>query len=330
MVQTVLIGIAAGAASALLFASLASGSLLAISLFYLAPLPVMIAALGWGHVAGLIAAAAASIALGLLFGSALFITFVAGVALPAWWLGYLALLGRQAPAPGPDAIEWYPVGRLVLWAALLGAGLAIVLGALLVMATNSDVGVDGDSLQAAIRRALERLLRQQTETPADSPLLLPGAADGDAMLDFLATWIPRLAAIPPTINNVVNLWLAGRIVRLSGRLPRPWPELSAIRFPPQATMLLAAALTGSFLPGLPGLLAWILTACLVTAYALLGFAVVHATTHSLNGRGFILAGLYALVGVFGWPGLVIALVGIADTAIDIRGRVARRRPPPPA
>ena len=57
MMQIVLIGLGAGAAAALLFASVVSGSLAAIFLFYLAPLPILIAALGWSHWAGLIAAA---------------------------------------------------------------------------------------------------------------------------------------------------------------------------------------------------------------------------------------------------------------------------------
>src|ERR1035438_5291786 len=43
-----------------------------------------------------------------------------GVGLPAWWLGYLALLARPASAIDPK-LEWYPVGKLVLWAALLSA-----------------------------------------------------------------------------------------------------------------------------------------------------------------------------------------------------------------
>ena len=52
MMQIVLIGIGAGAATALLFASVASGSLISVLLFYLAPLPILIAALGWSHWAG--------------------------------------------------------------------------------------------------------------------------------------------------------------------------------------------------------------------------------------------------------------------------------------
>ena len=49
MMQVTLIGIGAGAATALLFASVASGSALSVLLFYLAPLPILIAAMGWSH-----------------------------------------------------------------------------------------------------------------------------------------------------------------------------------------------------------------------------------------------------------------------------------------
>ena len=49
MMQIVLIGLGAGAASALLFASIASGSLLSFALANFAQLPIMLAAIGWTH-----------------------------------------------------------------------------------------------------------------------------------------------------------------------------------------------------------------------------------------------------------------------------------------
>jgi hypothetical protein len=44
-----LIALIAGAASALMFASIVSGALISLVLFYLAPLPLMVAAIGWGR-----------------------------------------------------------------------------------------------------------------------------------------------------------------------------------------------------------------------------------------------------------------------------------------
>jgi hypothetical protein len=106
MAQFAFIGLGAGAASALLFASVASGSLLSIFLFYVAPLPIMIAALGWSHWAAAIAALGAAATLAAVFGSVFFLAFLAGTGLPAWWLGYLAMLALTATASGNDRLEW--------------------------------------------------------------------------------------------------------------------------------------------------------------------------------------------------------------------------------
>src|SRR4029079_15306006 len=143
MIQIVLVGLGAGAATALLFASVASGSPLSVVLFYLAPLPILIAALGWRHWAALIAAVGASASLAAVFGSFFFFAFLIGVGLPAWWLGYLALLARPS-ADASGALEWYPVGHLVFWAAIISAVL-VVIGML-------HFGTDEASFRASLRK----------------------------------------------------------------------------------------------------------------------------------------------------------------------------------
>jgi hypothetical protein len=316
MGQRGLVGIVAGLAGALLFASMASGSLLSFALFYLAPLPLMIAALGWSHLAGLIAAVVASVCLAAAFGAWFFLGFLVGVGLPACWLAYLALLARPVGAAGPDGLEWYPVGRLVIWSA--------VLGALIVALAIPTFGTDVESFRAGLKAAFDRLLEASDNT-ADAPLLLPGFSDSQEQLDFLVAVVPPVAAVVSTVTTLTNLWLASKIVSVSGRLKRPWPDLKAMEFPRFAPILLAAGIAGSFLPDLMGVVASLFTCTLLMAYALLGFAVLHATLVGVNGRGFMLAGIYALVAVFGWPALLMALVGLADAAIDIRGRVARKR-----
>src|SRR3954462_11429590 len=94
MITTILIALAAGAASALMFASIISGALISLLLFYLAPLPLMVTALGWGPLDATIGGIPAAVGLGAMFGLPYCIAFVLTVALPAWWLGHLALLGR--------------------------------------------------------------------------------------------------------------------------------------------------------------------------------------------------------------------------------------------
>jgi hypothetical protein len=300
MIQLVLVGLGAGAAAALLFASVASGSIGAVLLFYLAPLPIAIAALGWGHLAGLIAAAVATAVIALLSG--VFFIAVPVIAFGAWWLGYLALLARPASNGGGDVLEWYPVGRLVLWGALLGT--------LVVVAAVPNFGTDQESLQAALRKTYERILRDPT------------------VIDLLVVVVPPAAAVFSTITSLFNLWLAARIVKISGRLPRPWPDLPSMTLPPVSAGLLAAALAGSFLPDLIGVLSGALAASLLMAFAVLGFAVLHAITRGMGSRTIILAGLYAITLVFGWPVVAMSMLGLTELLLDIRARVARKRGPP--
>src|SRR2546423_3233900 len=120
MWQILFIGIAAGAASALLLTTLASGLLLSAILSNLAALPILIAALGWSHLAGLVAVVVATAALAFIFPGYLFLAFLVGIGLPAWWLGYLTLLARPSATAGVESLEWYPVGRIGVWAAMLG------------------------------------------------------------------------------------------------------------------------------------------------------------------------------------------------------------------
>src|SRR5215470_2745714 len=103
MLQIVLVGLGAGAAAALLFASVATGSILATLLFYLAPLPILIVALGWNHWLGLIAGVSAAVFLGALLGLYFFTAFLIGIALPAWWLAYLSLLARPVGTNGSSS-----------------------------------------------------------------------------------------------------------------------------------------------------------------------------------------------------------------------------------
>jgi hypothetical protein len=101
-------------------------------------------------------------------------------------------------------------------------------------------------------------------------------------------------------------------------------------FPGYAPVLLAVMIAGTFLTGLTGMITSIFAASLLMAYVVLGFAVLHMITRRINSRGLLLAAAYAAVAIFGWPVLLMMVLGLADTAIDIRGRFAKKGVPPAA
>ena len=147
------------------------------------------------------------------------------------------------------------------------------------------------------------------------------------MVDLLVVVLPPAAAVIAAITLTGNLWLAGQVVKLSGRLKRPWPDLAALSFPPLAGALFVTAVAGTFVPDLPGLVASLLAATLTLAFAIVGFAVMHTATRNMRGRSAVLSGAYAIVGLLGWPVLIMTLVGLAETAFGLRTRIAKRGPP---
>ncbi|NNE20969.1 MAG: hypothetical protein HKN11_00015, partial [Rhizobiales bacterium] len=122
----IIIAIGCGLTAAALHATIVTGSPLSLVLFYLAPLPLFLAGLGWGPVvaglAGLVGSAALAGAIDFRTGA--FFLLSAGVA-PVL-LSYLALINRPAQAglglegeAADSEIEWYPEGRLILWCAVI-------------------------------------------------------------------------------------------------------------------------------------------------------------------------------------------------------------------
>ena len=320
MILTILIALAAGCASALMFASIVSGALISLLLFYLAPLPLMVAALGWGPLSATIGGIAAACGLGAIFGLPYCIAFAVTVALPAWWLGHLALLGRPvtasvAPGNGAAAVapdlEWYPLGRILLWI----AGFA----ALTTMAALLTLGSDATTISGALRRGLLRIIG-----PRDAA----SAGETEQWVDALVTIAPAAAAIVAMMTLTLNLWLAAKITATSGRLHRPWPNLKSAALPPMTLAALCVAIAFCFAGGLLAIQAQIVTATLMMAYALVGFAVLHTLTLALKSRAVWLGCTYAIVAVFGWPVLAMVALGLADAVFGLRHRYLQGRPPP--
>ena len=117
MLHRFVVAIGAGCAAALLFAVSAQSSVLAMALAYLAPLPIMIATLGWGLDAGAIAGVISVAALALLSEPLSALLFAASVAGPAWALAAFSITPiaryfrghkptRQSIPPSAPSSHW--------------------------------------------------------------------------------------------------------------------------------------------------------------------------------------------------------------------------------
>jgi hypothetical protein len=311
-------GLGSGVAAALLFLAAMRGAPLAVMLAYLGPLPIMIATLGWGWDIGLVAlfcacglAAAASPSYALVYGLI--------VAAPAWALSVFAAAPAfyaRTPAE-PGAARRYPGPGAI---GVLAAGLFIAAGAIqLSLMWYSRGGYDGAvaALAYEIRDALDA---------SGASRALPPDMNADELARAVVQFAPTTLSTGATIMQLANLYLAARSVQLSQRLSRPWRDIPTGFVLPRwlslpAAAALAAALAAPDPGGGYGLLA---ASALGALYAMQGLATLHALSRRAAARPFMLAALYFACAVAAeWVAPALALLGVAESFIDLRGRAAR-------
>ena len=341
MAQHIGIGIGAGLVSALLFGVLLKATPLAILLYLVSPLPILIVGLGWSRKAALAAVVTGSLALALVIAPFMGLAYGAYIAVPAWWLAYLALLGRETPA----GLEWYPTGRLLGW---IAATAALAFIAIAVLSSPNHAAFDAQLrglaqtlVQARMPAGRATVDGRSDATPADrdeaardeggrataaDPAASAQAADPaevtrTEMADALARVIPAFATNGLALLLTFYLWASARIVTISGRLPRPWPDIPATAMPRTTLATLAAAILMCFAPGYVGVFGVALVGGFSAAFALQGLAAFHDRSRGRPGRALMLFGMYLILFVTQGIALVaLTLFGLADTALD------RRRP----
>lgn len=316
MSYRLLIALGAGLISAVVFASATTGPLLMrMILFLLTALPLFLAGLGLGPRAAAVAGFSGAL-LVLVAGSPIgALVFAASQVIPAVILVYLVMLNRVAD---DGRTEWYPVGRIVIAAALIAGSFATL--------TLFLLGGDIETLRSALRGMLQTFVDNELPKMPDAPTL--GPADIDEATGIALALLPAASAISTMGSLLFNLWLAGRITMASGRLQRPWPDLAAMVYPPTAPLILAAATAAGFLAGLPGMIAAGFAGPLLFSYVLLGLAVVHYTTRGRPWRPFALWGLYASLFIMNTiASLAIALLGLAEAIWPMRKLSPPDEPP---
>lgn len=321
MGNQVAIGIAAGLAAALLYGSVAAGSVLALVLFYLAVLPLFIAGLGWGWATAGVGALAGSLAIVIALGPLAGLVFLIAVAAPPVWLSSLVLLSREhADATGAVVREWYPIGRVVAWTS--------VLAGVLILPSIVVFGLTLEAYEASVRQMFDQLFAGGTG-PNGQPL--PAGVDAERFAEFFIRFIPPFSVVVWIATTLGNMYAAARAVRASGRLVRPWPNLKAFELPRGLALALAGAIIVSFMPGMIGLVAGAFTAGLMFAYTLAGLAIMHTITMPSPLRHIILGGVYFTLlflgwsaTVLSWSGLLLALLGLSEPLHNLRARMSAR------
>jgi len=317
--NNLLAGLGLGLVAAVVFASATTGPLLVrYILFFITSLPIALAGLGWGWMTAAIAGCVGVGIIAIAAGAPVAMAFAMTQAAPVVVLTYLSLLSRPLVLPpgsvSPSeagAVEYYPPGRLIVWAAALAGALSF--------ATLLMVGGDLEELRKAVAELVEKTIRSGlSDTTAQEPL----DAEIKSLTDLALALLPAATAISWMGSLLFNLWLAGRITLASGQLARPWPDLAAIEFPRGTGLLLGAALLGMSLTGYWAMAAASFAGTFFLAYVLLGLAIIHYTTRSRPWRPFALWVLYfCLIFVTGF-GVLIALVGLADVFLHLRARFA--------
>lgn len=304
-------GMLAGLVSAGLLLVGLLGSLGGAVLSYLTALPLAYVGLVFGAPAVLVATAAGSIIAGAV-NWVVGLEYLLGFGLPVAVLVRQALLARPATeaglAAGDGALQWYTLGRLVAW--LAGLGSALVIAAALA-ASGEEGGLAG-LLAPVVRTLLEQLQATRPE--------LEGDANLEAMAGEIARRLPAVMAIGWMVMIGSNLALAqGLAVRFNRNL-RPSPRFAALTLPRGFGIVAAVAAVLAFLPGQPGVIGTALFGTAVLAYFLQGLAVIHAMARKTAMPGLILVAVYGLVGLLGFPALLIVGLGLMEDWVRIRRR----------
>jgi hypothetical protein len=304
----ILLAVGAGLTGALLFAPLISGSLGALMLSYLVPLPLFAAGLALGVGAAVLAGASASMAMATLGSFATAIFFAIVYAAPAIFMTRQALLHRNASGGG---IEWYPAGGLVLSLAGLAVG-----GYLLLLL--SLAGVEG-GLEAQIRDVLVKAFK--AVAPPDAP-----ADSGEALAAMLARYAPGLAAVTWMQMIAINGVLAQWLLSLAKRNLRPSPRMADIELPVWLAVAAGILVAGAAFSDVADVAAANLLIIVLATFLFAGLAVVHHVAGRWDNRRLWLTVIYFITFAFPWPILLIAGLGVADTLFGLRRRAIARTP----
>ncbi len=303
MPRSLLIAVAAGVLSAVMFVSAVFVPVAGFIVGQLSPVPLMLAALVLGPTAALVAGISGLVALLVGGPFPLAVAFVVSDLAPTAVVAWLALRCRPSPE---GSLDWYPPGRLLGALAITAVGVLIGAG-LAAQAT-------GEGLQAQVRDGLEAVLA--TIAPEATEAERSGLADAWVPVlpgGVMVSWLFRAV-----LSGIVAQWAATRM----GRALRPTPRYADMALPDWFLPLLAGALAvGWLLPGDAGWLAGNAALVLAAPYLAQGLTVIHAAVRLTRHPGAWLTAFYVLF-LFASGLAVVAIIGLG--LVDHVTRLRRR------
>lgn len=300
-----------GLLSAGLHLAMILGSLGAVILAYLAPLPLFLVGLGLGYLPAAAAGLVGSLIVAAATGNFIPVGAYALLnAVPVSVFCRQALLSRGTPA----GVEWYPPGLLTMWV----AGFGIVVGVLLMFM----LGFTAEGLSRAIEQSLRSELQAVTQAPDAQPS--PSVATAARLV---APVFPGIAVASWVVMMMVNGALAQGLLMRFGRNMRPGVRLSGFYLPGWSVYVLAAAGVLSLVAwGFPHFVGINAAVVLTIPFFLAGLAVIHAFARTRSSRFLVLASVYVGLLVFSWLALAVMGLGVADQWADFRSRMAPSAP----
>lgn len=315
------IALGAGLASALLFFIPVKGTTLAMALAFLGPLPIMIAGLGFGPLVGFAAAAIGTLAISLTLHALLGLFFFVSLGLPAFWLARLAARVEGVPHPDTGAEVSVPAlstGKLLAWIATISAATAL-LPILVIALRGESMAANIDEIAQRLAPVVRRLFGGEAN--------IPYSLSAREFARTLVLAMPAMLAAWGVVTLSLNLWLAGKVARISGLIaPRADDIPYALRLPRDCLFVLGASIVACTLGETPRFVASTLTASFLMAYALHGLAVVHGFLRANPLRSALLFGVYALIVMTAWPLLIAVALGIFDSLVPVKRLPAPQAP----
>lgn len=274
----------------------------AMILVYLAQLPLFAVGLWLGTSAAALAGLSAAVILLIAANLPTAAAFAGLDAVPVLLLVRQSLLARNGPG---GRVEWYPPGLLAGW--LTGLGLAAVAAAFLLLGGP-------EALQAALREVLGPALDRRFD--GNTP-------EHDQLLGFVAFILPGTVAASWMVMTATNGILAQGVLARFGANWRPSPDLAALGLPLWVMVLPALAAGAVLFGGTARYLGVNAMIALAVPFCLAGLAVLHTFARRFARPAVPLVTFYVLAAVFGWPLLLIALLGLLDLPLGLRRRFAQ-------